>query len=109
MIYFEIDREERADLLDIDHSTRRIMSGVLLPDAELVVIALDNYRVIAIPFAQFTPGSQGPSGKTAVGVVTNPDFASPAICDHGYTLAFGEFEACLDAIILDADAKLGDE
>ncbi len=82
----------------------RIASGVVLPDARVVVLTLKSHRIIVAPFSDFAPGARGPGG-TATSVLANPDFSKPEIRDWGYTLGLGEFEASLDAIIADADAR----
>ncbi len=99
-VFFSIDKNELSQLAD----ETQIMSGVVIGAERVIILALKNYRLIIVPFATFpfvvySDGYQGVRRPT-------PDFTRPSIRDFGYTLALGEFEVYVDALVADADAKI---
>ncbi len=93
--YRWLQKDELSEVL-FDHSIDRsdfIIAAASDPVTRTISLIRGNCRPLVVPFAFFEPSGDG----------AKPDFAGVRVTDFGRTIALGEYEAAVDAILYEMD------
>lgn len=92
---FFIDAEELEEVFDSENPENLMIGGFVNQSTQTVTLWRGNLEPLIVPFSAFEISGAG----------TAPDFQDLSIIDCGQTLKLGEYEAAVDAILYEFDAK----
>lgn len=85
--------DQMAEVLGLENRDEYCIGGSVDRETETVTLFRGDLSTVVVPFSFFEPSS----------VAVAPDFARFSVSDSGQTLAFGEYEASMDAVLYELD------
>ncbi len=87
---------ELCEVIQADDETRRTLAigGAIDEASRQVVLVLGDLNSVRVPFKNLKPSGDG----------TKPDFSQLEIRDFGHSVAFGDYEAAVDALLYEVDS-----
>ena len=88
---------ELCEVLQAEEETRRTLAigGAIDEASRQIVLVLGDLELVRVPLGILKPSGDG----------TKPDFSRFEIRDFGHSVAFGEYEAAVDALLYEVDSN----
>ena len=88
-----LPKEQMVEAITSDDASDRVIGGSVDSKAKTVTLVRGNIEALVAPFSVFPTSGDG----------TAPDFDRFQLADYGRTIAFGDYEASVDAVLYELD------